>query len=73
MVPLRSLVHVEDWREGIRADGVEGVAVLHRVLSKGLEILISDSLLENFSALRHDLRSSDLMFDEGWDNLGTNL
>ena len=50
-----SVVHVEDWRRGVEAGGVEVVGVLHGESSEGFEIAVVDGLLHSDHALRDDV------------------
>jgi len=50
---LRDVIEVEDGGEGVKAGGVELVAVLHGQLAKGLEVPIPDAARHAGHALRH--------------------
>lgn len=50
---LRDVIEVEDGGEGVKAGGVELVAVLHGQLAKGLKVPIPDAARHAGHALRH--------------------
>lgn len=49
------VVHVEDWRGGVEAGGVEVVGVFHGKSSEGFEIAVVDRLLHSDHALGDDV------------------
>ena len=50
-----SVVHVEDWRRGVEAGGVEVVRIFHGDGGEGLEVAVVDRLLHGDHALGHDV------------------
>jgi hypothetical protein len=51
----RGVVHVENWRRGVEASGVEIVRVLHRENCESLEVAVVDGLLHGYHTLGHDV------------------
>ena len=49
------VVHVEDWRRGVEASGVEVVGVFHGKSSEGFEVAVVDSLFHGDHALGDDV------------------
>ncbi|CAG8491015.1 3358_t:CDS:2, partial [Scutellospora calospora] len=49
------VVHVEDWRRGVEAGGVEVVRVLHGQHGESLEVAVEDGLLHCLHAFGHDV------------------